>query len=84
MSSRLFIAALLGWRPGGDLSGFQAALTGAFQLKENEGHTEWTWQQRGYSVQADMGALVCGSPLVIPTFSPGVPNGPVLRVPASA
>jgi protocatechuate 3,4-dioxygenase beta subunit len=48
---------VLGWRPGGDPSGFQAALAGAFQLKEKEGHTEWTWQQRGYAVQADMGAL---------------------------
>lgn len=48
---------VLGWRPGGDLSGFQAALTGAFQLREVEGHTQWTWQQRGYAVQADMGAL---------------------------
>jgi len=48
---------VLGWRPGGDLSGFQAALTGAFRLREVEGHTEWTWQQRGYAVQADMGAL---------------------------
>jgi Carboxypeptidase regulatory-like domain len=48
---------VLGWRPGGDLAGFQAALTGAFQLREVEGHTEWSWQQRGYAVQADMGAL---------------------------
>ena len=48
---------VLGWRPGGDVAGFQAALTGAFQLREVEGHTEWTWQQRGYAVQADMGAL---------------------------
>ncbi len=48
---------VLGWRPGGDLAGFQAALTGAFQLREVEGHTEWAWQQRGYAVQADMGAL---------------------------
>jgi carboxypeptidase family protein len=48
---------VLGWRPGGDLGGFQAALTGAFQLREVEGHTEWAWQQRGYAVQADMGAL---------------------------
>jgi hypothetical protein len=48
---------VLGWRPGGDFAGFQAALTGAFQLKEVEGHTEWSWQQRGYAVQADMGAL---------------------------
>jgi hypothetical protein len=51
------IRDVLGWRPGGDVAGFQAALTGAFGLREVEGHTEWTWQQRGYAVQADMGAL---------------------------
>jgi Carboxypeptidase regulatory-like domain len=48
---------VLGWRPSGDLAGFRAALTGAFQLREVEGHTQWSWQQRGYAVQADMGAL---------------------------
>jgi hypothetical protein len=48
---------VLGWRPSGDVAGFQAALTGAFQLRQVEGHTEWSWQQRGYAVQADMGAL---------------------------
>ena len=48
---------VLGWRPSADVGGFQAALAGAFQLQEVEGHTEWTWQQRGYAVQADMGAL---------------------------
>jgi hypothetical protein len=48
---------VLGWRPSGDVAGFQAALTGAFQLRQVEGHTEATWQQRGYAVQADMGAL---------------------------
>ena len=51
------IRDVLGWRPSGDVAGFQAALTGAFQLREVEGHTAWTWQQRGYAVQADMGAL---------------------------
>jgi hypothetical protein len=51
------IRDVLGWRPSGDVTGFQAALNGAFQLREVEGHTEWTWQQRGYAVQADMGAL---------------------------
>jgi hypothetical protein len=51
------IRDVLGWRPSGDVSGFQAALTGAFSLREVEGHTEWSWQQRGYAVQADMGAL---------------------------
>jgi hypothetical protein len=48
---------VLGWRPSGDVAGFQAALTGAFELRQAEGHTEWAWQQRGYAVQADMGAL---------------------------
>jgi Carboxypeptidase regulatory-like domain len=48
---------VLGWRPSGDVAGFQAALSGAFQLRQVEGHTEWMWQQRGYAVQADMGAL---------------------------
>jgi hypothetical protein len=48
---------VLGWRPSGDVAGFQAALNGAFQLRQVEGHTEWSWQQRGYAVQADMGAL---------------------------
>ena len=48
---------VLGWRPSGDVAGFRAALTGAFSLREVEGHTEWSWQQRGYAVQADMGAL---------------------------
>jgi hypothetical protein len=48
---------VLGWRPSGDLAGFQAALAGAFELRQVEGHTDWTWQQRGYAVQADMGAL---------------------------
>jgi hypothetical protein len=53
----LFIRVVLGWRPTNDVAGFQAALTGAFQLRDVEGHTAWTWQQRGYAVQADMGAL---------------------------
>jgi Carboxypeptidase regulatory-like domain len=48
---------VLGWRPSTDTTGFQAALAGAFPLRQVEGHTEWTWQQRGYAVQADMGAL---------------------------
>jgi hypothetical protein len=52
------IRDVLGWRPSSaNTSGFQAALAGAFALKEVEGHTEWTWQQRGYAVQADLGAL---------------------------
>jgi hypothetical protein len=53
----LVMRDVLGWRPSGDVAGFQAALTGAFELRQVEGHTEWSWQQRGYAVQADMGAL---------------------------
>ncbi|MEU3339060.1 carboxypeptidase-like regulatory domain-containing protein [Streptomyces sp. NPDC006668] len=48
---------VLGWRPGSNTSGFQAALTGAFELREVEGHTEFTWHPRGCAVQADLGAL---------------------------
>jgi hypothetical protein len=48
---------VLGWRPGSNTSGFQAALTGAFELSEVQGHTEFTWRPRGYAVQADLGAL---------------------------
>src|SRR5207248_3774099 len=49
---------ILGWRPrSNDASGFEAALTGAFGLKEVEGHTESTWRPRGYAVQADLGAV---------------------------
>ncbi|MFF4273889.1 carboxypeptidase regulatory-like domain-containing protein [Streptomyces sp. NPDC001536] len=48
---------VLGWRPGSNTSGFQAALTGAFELREVQGHTEFTWHPRGYAVQADLGAL---------------------------
>jgi hypothetical protein len=51
------IRDVLGWRPTTNSGGFQAALAGAFQLRQVEGHTEWTWQQRGYAVQADLGAL---------------------------
>ncbi|MFE7835166.1 carboxypeptidase regulatory-like domain-containing protein [Streptomyces sp. NPDC057474] len=48
---------VLGWRPGSHVSGFQAALAGAFELREVQGHTEFTWHPRGYAVQADLGAL---------------------------
>ncbi|MGP4047381.1 MSCRAMM family protein [Streptomyces sp. 2A115] len=48
---------VLGWRPGSNTSGFRAALTGAFELRDVQGHTEFTWHPRGYAVQADLGAL---------------------------
>jgi hypothetical protein len=37
--------------------GFAAALSQAVTLEDIEGHTEWTWEPRGFAVQADMGAI---------------------------
>jgi hypothetical protein len=49
---------VLGWRPqAGNSRGFAAALKGCIELREVEGHVEWSWQARSYAVQADMGAL---------------------------
>lgn len=49
---------ILGWRPNAnDPKGFQAALKQAFDLKPVEGHVEWSWKQRSYAVQADLGAV---------------------------
>jgi hypothetical protein len=52
------IREVLSWRTkADDPKGFVAALNQAFDLKEVEGHTEWTWTPRSYTVQTDMGAL---------------------------
>ena len=52
------IREVLSWRTKSDDSkGFLAALGQAFDLKEVEGHTEWTWTPRSYTVQTDMGAV---------------------------
>src|SRR5262249_31005743 len=49
---------ILGWRPRtSDPKGFLAALNQSFSAREIEGHTEWQWIERGYSIQADIGAL---------------------------
>jgi hypothetical protein len=49
---------VLGWRPDTRKPGqFVAALNQAFQIKEVDGHTEWTWTPRSYAVQTDMGAV---------------------------
>jgi len=46
---------MLGYRSRtDDPSGFVAALTKAVDLKEVEGHVEWTWNVRPYMVQADL------------------------------
>ena len=49
---------MLGYRSRtDDPSGFVAALTKAVDLKEVEGHVEWTWNVRPYMVQADLGEV---------------------------
>jgi hypothetical protein len=52
------IREVLSWRTKSeDPKGFVGALNQAFDLKEVEGHTEWTWTPRSYTVQTDMGAV---------------------------
>lgn len=49
---------VLGWRPRtSDPKGFLAALNQAFDIKQVEGHHEFTWNQRSYAVQHEMGAI---------------------------
>jgi hypothetical protein len=52
------IREVLSWRTkSNDPKGFVTALTQAFALQEVEGHTEWTWTPRSYTVQTDLGAV---------------------------
>src|SRR5262245_7893047 len=52
------IRDLLGWRyRADDPKGFVAALNKAVDLKEVEGHVEWTWKARSFMVQADLGEV---------------------------
>jgi Bacterial Ig-like domain (group 3)/SdrD B-like domain len=52
------IREVLSWRTkGDDPKGFLGALNQVFDLKEVEGHTEWTWTPRSYTVQTDLGAV---------------------------
>ena len=52
------IREVLSWRTkSDDAKGFLAALGQAFSLKEVEGHTQWNWTPRSYTVQTDMGAV---------------------------
>ena len=52
------INEVLSWRSKSDDSkAFVSALTQAFDLKEVEGHTQWKWTPRSYTVQTDMGAV---------------------------
>jgi hypothetical protein len=52
------IREVLSWRTkSDDPKGFAGALNQAFALKDVEGHTEWNWTPRSYTVQTDMGAI---------------------------
>jgi GH18 family chitinase len=52
------IREVLSWRTkSDDPKGFVGALNQAFDLKEVEGHTEWSWTPRSYTVQTDLGAV---------------------------
>ncbi len=52
------IREVLSWRTNTeDAKGFLGALNQSFGLKEVEGHTEWNWTPRSYTVQTDMGAV---------------------------
>lgn len=54
------LRGLLGWTPDSrDPGGFGAALTGAFELREVDGHIESRYLERNYAVQirSDLGAV---------------------------
>jgi hypothetical protein len=57
-TARGAIRDLLGWRyRADDPKGFLAALNKAVDLKDIDGHVEWTWKARPYMVQADLGEV---------------------------
>jgi hypothetical protein len=58
MAADKAIREVLSWRTKtDDPKGFVGALNQAFDLKEVEGHTEYKWTPRSYTVQTDMGAV---------------------------
>lgn len=58
MAADKAIREVLSWRAKTDDSkGFLGALNQAFDIKQVEGHTEWSWTPRSYTVQTDMGAV---------------------------
>ena len=53
---------VLGWDPRSkDGRGFVGALNAAFDLKEVEGHTEFTWKERTFAVFTDLEGGVTGA-----------------------
>ena len=58
MTAENAIRDVLSWRTkANDPKAFVAALNQSFDLKEVEGHTEFTWTPRSYTVQTDLGAV---------------------------
>src|SRR5580698_8917931 len=58
MAADKAIREVLSWRTkSDDPKGFVGALNAAFDLKEVEGHTEFKWTPRSYTVQTDLGAV---------------------------
>jgi hypothetical protein len=58
MAADKAIREVLSWRTKtNDPKGFVSALNQAFDLKDVEGHTEWKWTPRSYTVQTDLGAV---------------------------
>ncbi len=52
---------VLGWRPrAGDTTAFTAALAASFDVSLTEGHVTTTYRPRGFSMQADLGAVSGG------------------------
>ena len=52
------IRDVLSWRTkANDPKSFVMALNQSFKLTETEGHTDFTWTPRSYTVQTDMGAI---------------------------
>jgi hypothetical protein len=58
MAADKAIREVLSWRTkSDDPKGFVGALNAAFDLKEVEGHTEFKWTPRSYTVQTNLGAV---------------------------
>jgi hypothetical protein len=57
-SAEAAVRDVLNWRPKtNDPAAFTNALSQAFTLTDVEGHTQWTWTPRSYTVQTDLGAV---------------------------
>jgi hypothetical protein len=56
------LQAVLGWQPReNDARGFTGALSQSFDLRDVEGHVEWSWTPRTYAVQTDLAGGITGA-----------------------